>query len=478
MNPRLLKSLGAALALAALPLHAATIDELVAGLRAEIEKSLAEAKAAKPGAASSNAYEAERLISRIENGVARENFDEVDQSLNQLAVTRLSIEAKERVSLLQREIPKAAEERQKTFVAQVGAAIEKAGKACLTAKAESDLDPVLGELGALKKQRSDSGSGFSEPRQRLNARLEGAARFVNRWQDYLVQTARGYDATARNLLRELADPSGSSQYYPILSRTEIVARLGKEQDVTADDVVRGVKSLDELSKAIADLTRMSRESTNRTFGASESGALLNEINQIARAHAAFKAGNYGSALLTAAQGEGTGGLRSPESMRLKTLLVLEVLPRFLELPDNPQPQAGENPSEFLLRLAGESVAQNDWPRVARILDAYRLTAFGFRQPPVWISADLESCQQFVAGRNLEKAGRFVPAILAYQRAVKTSGKYSAQNAATDRLISMEKEHPDAFAEAGKEPQMRELLDALRPAATQRLSPLGTPIFDQ
>jgi hypothetical protein len=476
MKPRLIHSLATALVLASSPLRAATIDDLVASLRVEIEKSLVEAKASKSGAGSGSVFEVERLMSRIENGIAKETFEDVDQALNQLATTRLSLEAKERISVLQREIPKIAEERQKAFVAQVGAAIEKAGKACLAAKTEGDLDPLLVELGALRKQRAESNSGHSESRQRLNTRLDGAIRFINRWQDYLLQSSRGYDATARSVLRELADPT-SSQYYPILSRAEIVARLGKDQGVTADDVVRAVKTLDDVPNAITELTRLARENSARFAGSTEFSGPVNELNQIARAHAAFKAGNYGSALLTASQWEGTGGLRSPESMRLKTLLLLELLPRYLELADDPQPKAGENPSEFLLRLAAEGVAQNDWARVARILDAYRLTAFGNRNAPAWVSVEIEACQQFVAGQNLEKTARFVPAIFAYQRAIKTVGKYSPHKAAADRLAILQQERPDAFAEAGKEPHVRELLEALRGSAIPRLNAPGVSAFD-
>jgi hypothetical protein len=387
-------------------------------------------------------------------------------------LSRLSPEAKEKVTALQRELPKFVEQKQRAFMAEVGAMIEKAGKACLDAKTESDLDPIVAALGALRKQRADTRDGFSEARQRLNTRLDGAIRFVNRWQDYLAQAGKGFDGAARNVLRELADPSGNQSNYPILPRDQIVARLGKELAATADDVIRTTKTLDEIPKAIAELSRMSREGNARFSGGTEFSAPLNELRQIARAHSAFQAGNYGSALLTAAQWEGTGGIASPESMRLKTMLLFEVLPRYLELPDNPKPNAGENPSEFLLRLAGEAVQNNDWTRVARVLDAYRLTGFGYRQPPSWVAVELDACQQFMAAQNLDKAGQYGPAILAYQRSLKGSGQYSPKRAATQRLRELEKEQPAAFAEATKAPEVRELLEVLRSIAP-RVAPVST-----
>lgn len=75
---------------------------------------------------------------------------EVEKVLNQLAISRLCMEAKERMSQLQREMPKLTEERQKAFAVLVAAAVENAGKACLAATAENDLEPIVAKLGALR----------------------------------------------------------------------------------------------------------------------------------------------------------------------------------------------------------------------------------------------------------------------------------------------------------------------------------------
>ena len=445
---------------AALPLRAVEIESLIAKLRVEVEKSVAEAKAAKTGSTAASS-EVERNLARLEAALIRESYEEAEQTLAQLAVAKLTLEAKGVVSELQRELPKAADARQKAFAEQVGAALEKAGKACLAAKTETALDATLAELGALRQRRAESGA---DHRSRLYTRLDGAVRFINRWQDYLTQTARGYESTARAVLRELADPSSSysgSQYYPIVTRAEILARLGKDSDAGPEELLRGVKNLDDLPKAIAELQRLNRQSDPRRSGGYEGALPLNDVNQIQKAYAAFKAGAYGEALHGATQPDFSTGPWSAEIGRLKTLLLLKVLPRHIELPDNPQPKEGENPSEFLLRLATEGTAQGNWTRVSRALDAYRNVAFALRTPPVWVAGDLDACQAFVAGQNFEKAGRYGPAVIAYQRALKSGGKYSPQQAATARLATLEKEQPSAFAEATKDAQLRELLETIR-----------------
>jgi hypothetical protein len=324
MKTRLSRSIAGALALAAiaiLPLSAATVDELVGALRVEVEKSIADAKASKTG--NYTATEIERSMTRLESALSKDSFEEAEQALNQLATAKLTVEAKEKISQMQKELPKAIEDKQKAQAALITATIEKAGKACLAAKTESDLDPILLELGALKNTRYTGSSSNNEVRQRLNTRLEGTIRFVNKWQDSLLQSARGFDVQARAIIRELAESSAGS-YYPVLSRAEIVSRLGKDVDATGEGLLKTIKSMDDVPNVVAELSKLARD--NRSSGAYENSQLLNELTQINRAHGAFKGGSYGSALMTTAQWEGTSGPRSAEIMRIKSMLLTAILP--------------------------------------------------------------------------------------------------------------------------------------------------------
>lgn len=451
----------AAVCFGAAPLSAASVDELLAQLRVEVERQVAEAKASKNGS-SAMIYDSERTVGRLEDAINRESGDEIDSVLRQLTTSRLSPAAKELISQLQKEAPKFIDERQKAFAEQVSAGIEKAAKACRQAKTAPEMETAIAQFSALKPRNQNGRT--TEQQTRLVQRIDSVLRFMTRWQDSILQASAGYDGAARNILRELADPSSSysgNQNYPLLTRAEIVARMGKESEATVEDILRGVKTLDELPKAIADLQRLSQE-PRRGVSMMEINSPVGELTQISRGHNAFKGGAYDGALASVSTDapyvQAIGS--SPELTRLRNLLLTEVLPKYLELPDDPKPKANENASDFLLRLAKESAGKEDWARVARILDAYRQVAFGRVQTPAWVDADIDACENFASAANLEKAGRFAAAIQAYQKVLTKIGRYAPTAAANDRLLALQKSQPEAFKETGQLGPMKEALDAI------------------
>ena len=436
--------------------RAADVTALVGKLGAELKKTAEAAKTTEKGpgrSGSYNAYEGERAQgqqAKLENALARESFDEAQQALSQLAAARLTPEAKELVVQIQKQLPELQEKQSAAFLVQVDEALVKAADACLSARKDSDLDAALGRLNALRQRRTDSFGNTTEPRMRANTKLEGAIRFLGRWQEYLTQSAAGYDAAAASILRELAEmPNG----YPLLPRSKILARIGPEAAADTpppDAPLRAVKDLDDLPKALAELSRAG--TTRRSLGdvfASSGGSLSGEVGRLAQGHAAFKAGFYGQAFAVACASDAGSLPGSREVLRLRMLLLSEVLPRYLELPEAGRPKAGETASDFLLRLAAESAAKGEWDQLHRILDAYRQSAFGLR-PPAWLEADLATCAAFIAGRNLEEAGCFAAAAASYERALKQVGKFGPAKAAVVRLAVIAKEHPEALAAAAKE----------------------------
>lgn len=451
MKTTLLSTLFAFAILITIPLRANEAGELLEKLQVEATKNLDAIKGEK----GVTRYEIERIgneLVRLQKDLARDTFNaqDAERALTQLASTRISPEAKVLVSRISALLPGLAEANEKETVARLNASLEKAAAACLSAKKDTDLDEVAAELNARQRRPVDYSS--SAGRTRNYARLDAAIRHVGRWQEYLAQAAGGYEVPAKNILRELAENPTS---YPLLTRTQILARIGPEETAETPDVLlRAVTNLDDLPPVI---TRLTRTVAPRRFGSSpyaDSSLIVAELNQIYKAHAAFKAGSYSQAIQigTAAQYDGGSAMPSVETIRLRGLLLAEVLPRYLEVSGHGDMKASENPSQYLMRLADEATAKGDWDMVQRVLDAYRLSAFGMRAP-AWLQGAITACAAFVSGQNFEKAGQFSHAVLSYQAVLRQAGKHVPLKEAGERLAAISKEHPQAF-NAAKENELR------------------------
>lgn len=155
-------------------------------------------------------------------------------------------------------------------------------------------------------------------------------------------------------------------------------------------------------------------------------------------------------------------MSSVETIRLRSLLLAEVLPRYLEVSGNGEVKPGENPSQFLMRLVDEATANGDWDKVQRVLDAYRLSAFAMRAP-AWLQGEITACAAFVSGQNFEKAGQFSLAVLSYQNVLKQTGKHVPLKEAGEHLAAISKKHPQAFNAATKEGELRGLESPAQPS---------------
>ncbi|MHA3773320.1 hypothetical protein ACXR0O_17440 [Verrucomicrobiota bacterium sgz303538] len=434
------------------PLLSAEPDSTVEKLNAEITRSLATMDKNDRNVG----YETERIVStfgRVQKAIERSSIDEAQQTLAQLAVMKLSPAAKELINRLQTELPQLVEARQKQFAASVNAVVEKTGAVCLKSEKEGDLSDVAAEIATLRRTIS---SGYSsEIQTRLAGRLDAASRFVTRWQEFLAQKANGYEDSARNILRELAD---SPQGIPVVPREKLLAKLATLETggSSVQAILAGVKSLDDLPKALSELQKL-RQSDRRGYS-TDGMSPVNDLTRMNAAWAAAKNGQYSSAISFVTSPETSPNASTPELLRIESMLFSAVLPRFLALPDNPQPKPGENSSEFLLRLADDASTKGDWDRLRRVLEAYRIKAFSTRGPS-WLDADITGCTAFLTAQNLEKAGRLGPAILAYQRVLRSPGKYSPVAQASQRLEALQKEKTAEFNEAARQIPLQEAFES-------------------
>lgn len=165
------------------------------------------------------------------------------------------------------------------------------------------------------------------------------------------------------------------------------------------------------------------------------------------------AGNSIDALL--ADNFGQAGFQQPELPTIKVpivfarefgsihqLLLRFALPRALGGAESPADS--ETLPAYLSRLAATSIRENDWPRLAKILDAVQhLQADGVYGP-----RDILALRFMLSGHNLERARQYSSAVAAYLAALQSGSQAVPAEWIGDQLEGIQKAHPEAY-EAGQ-----------------------------
>lgn len=383
-------------------------------------------------------------LARIEGDFRVGNYESVEQQLRQFSSFVPTPEVARISSQIFTALQAAREKRDAEFVAKVDELVERTGRLCLTAKTEKELDGLLGELANLRTSPYRGGSN-NDLVQRASQKVESAARFTRRWQDYLAQLNAGNQSTARQIMQELAGEG--SGYYPILPRSELLARMGTapslssagETRVKAKPLDVEIKSLDDLPGA---LERIRQFYDGKTIP-EDTTTYLQILLTINNALDNLESGKIGPAMQT---GLGNGVYINrplPEKYtlliaKLRRELLMRALPRYLGLPSERAPKADENASDYILRITKEASAAGDWLLVSRALDTYQHVGFENGAPPEWLPLERAALGQYLSGRNMEQAGEYESALASYLQALRAPGNYVPMEDIAARVKAMHK----------------------------------------
>ena len=350
--------LTAFLALAfALPGRADPLDERLEKLRLMLAEAAAKAEAVTGDDRQRQRMVAETLRRGVEM-LLPEAGEGLGNALRQIGAAAPA-EAKAEADALLRDLPKLSEERADRTITVIEELVKKVAPACLTAKTEAELDPLLRDLGRAARI---SRNGREDPRlSRSSRKLSAAERAVTLWQDYLAQLAAGNVEAGGKVLRSIGEQSD----YPIIPQPEIARRLAVKgvpsDDAEALRLLRESKTLDDLVEVVGKLNvRLAGQpaATSSYFAT---------LKGIASAHVALRHGFVGEALRLAKdeglrfQGPENAEDWDAQMARFRGLLQLALVPRYLDAANNSAPAAGEDASAYVLRLATELTAARHLP---------------------------------------------------------------------------------------------------------------------
>jgi hypothetical protein len=169
--------------------------------------------------------------------------------------------------------------------------------------------------------------------------------------------------------------------------------------------------------------------------------------------------------------------------RYYTQIRLKSLTEMFELKDLSVAE-GQTLDQALLQAADKAMADKQWERLSRCLDAYRGSVFGNQQPPTYLIDQISACRNFITARNLEKAGDFERAAVTYLSVLNAPAERSPVEEATREIARLRREHPEAFEKIRDLPLVS---PSVTPDATPRAptptqipapKPIPTPIRRQ
>ena len=447
----MLKSLSLGLALLILPFFFAraedtTFSSLRAAIRADIT---AQQHPRADGSPPSDRVNQEQAALSALEEASFDSGNRAERSLKLLLGTNLPDPLRSEVSSALAQIQNSRAQEIKAAKDQLETAMQRTNAVLLKAKTAKELDSALIEMRRIGSSRR---SGYSDAaRDETQSRAQEAARFLQRWQDYLWAMESGKFSNALSLLNELA----ANEQNPFgIPRSEILGRARALEDTeknqvktVASPIVQKIQTLDDLPAAVQAL-----HADQALFRSNELSSLASALEGLCRTYLAFKEG-IATTINMSYSGPGDA---YPIVTRLRAELLLRVLPRILEVQENNQPKAGETVDAYLQRLSTAARAAGDFELLGRVISIQRQIVIGFSgaaNPNV--NDDYTAFLAFRDGQNEERAHQFTDAVMAYRRALRFGSTTIPAEFIGQRLEALKKEHSDDYDRAINMPQRDE-----------------------
>ena len=447
------------------------ITQLEAAMRTELAQK-------PPGAATSRRGESETdrrqmLLSHVRPSLSRGLRDEraADEVIAQILVSFESDAVRLAVEKLRETLRSEREANEKALIEQLQRTIGEVSAAIRNAKTAADLDHVVRNASGDR----DAQLSTSDAARKLGEHLRQVHGFALRWQEYLAHSTAGRAKPAEQILRDVSGMTAVD----VIPRSEILARIAELQGETAQEktdvpverlreVMAKTKTLDEIVAALQALRNLQAQGKSPERYDTPVAMLINELSTIQRCLQEYRAGLPSVLHIRGPSGDHTQH-RDVVSLAvpLKLELMRLILPRVLEVEEKPAPD--EPPDKYVDRMMQLAFERCDARLLSR-LQSVRANLNDTQSTPEF-SRGLDA---LLAARNQEDAGQFVPAVVSYQRALRSGGDLVPAKVIGARLTAIQAAHPTEY-EAGMqkfltEPQVE--ATRMRPPSAGRITVPG------
>lgn len=208
-------------------------------------------------------------VAQVEGQLANQDFENARRFIRQWMQNTASPQIRKMLDDLLAEVEKLAKDRDEKLRAKAKGLLDKAAAACLAAKKEEDLAPVMDEMRDFMETELNTGRWRRSPRWQQE--FSNALQFMDRWQEFVGARAAGSLDAALQALQQLS--GYSSRLVPRAKLMEIQKELApkayagfKEQIEKAGAQLAAAKTAAQAAEA-ADAIASAYDDMNR-FGGS------------------------------------------------------------------------------------------------------------------------------------------------------------------------------------------------------------------
>jgi hypothetical protein len=382
------------------------------------------------------------------------SLDAALQALQQLSGYSSKLVPRSKLMEIQKELAPKAFAGFKEQIAKAGAQLAAAKTAAQATEAADAISTAYDDMNRF---------GGSMPSS-LRMLFDGAQQAAREWRAILQFEEQGRPAMALQRLRNLEQNNYSDfRILPaatlVTKRAALVKKMmegagdaGSELTAEVDRVVAGIKSGADLATARTKVERLQRIAGSEGDPIQQS--LYRLMSDLALLETAYRQAQGGGETASLGAIPWRGGYsveghpwQKPLAVLRETLLAEVVQVRF-ELPEIAKAK-GTDLSAKLESLADEAFAKSDWTRLLCVLNALRFSsgipdyvAAGASVSRAGAAGEAAAVASLLSGQNLEKAGQFSAAAESYRDVLRQTGKRVPVKAATERLLTISKDHPE------------------------------------
>ncbi len=213
-------------------------------------------------------------VTQVEGQIANQDFDNARRFIRQWMQNTASPQIRKMLDDLLAEVEKLAKDRDEKLRTKARDILDRASTACLAAKKEEDLAPVMEEMRDFME--TELNSGRWRRASRWQQEFNNALQFMDRWQEFVAARAAGSLDAALQALQQLS--GYSSKLVPRSKLMEIQKELApkafagfKEQIAKAGAQLAAAKTASQAAEA-ADAISTAYDDMNR-FGGSMPSSL-------------------------------------------------------------------------------------------------------------------------------------------------------------------------------------------------------------